>query len=174
MFQLDRFRRILVLPGGNSFEAATPVGASPAGSNYQHARRLPAFKQKLSVFAQIFLTCRSLFDRRALALSFWLTHKRAHRHKFNIPRAARLFAVPTNSLVWPACVRVPACMCLGGILGIGMTTDSLPSRVFVCHRVFLDLKAPSDHLVKKYVFCNCLKMMCLPEFFWQYASILSV
>lgn len=29
---------------------------------------------------------------------------------------------------------------------------------FACHRVFLDLKAPSDHLVKKYVFCNRLEM----------------
>lgn len=63
-------------------------------------------------------------------------------------------------------VRLPArararacvCVCLGGMLGVAMTTDSLPSRVFACHRVFLDLKAPSDHLVKKYVFCNRLKV----------------
>lgn len=65
-------------------------------------------------------------------------------------------------------------VCLGGMLGIAMTTDSLPSRVFVCHRVFLDLKAPSDHLVKKYVFWNCFKIMRLSEFFWQHASKLSM
>lgn len=111
-----------------------------------------------------------VFDRAAPALSLWLAYKRAHRHKLNIPRPARLFAVPTNSCVTGVRVRACVCVCLGGMLGIAMTTGSLPSRVFVCHRVFLDLKAPSDHLVKKYVFCNCLKMMCLPECFQQQAS----
>lgn len=33
-------------PGGNSCEAATPVGASPAGSNYRRARRVAASKQE--------------------------------------------------------------------------------------------------------------------------------
>lgn len=93
-------------PGGNSCEAATPVGASPAGSNYRRARRVAASKQKLAASAQIY------FDvPNALGLPSFSSARADTSLTFLDPLDCLHFQ---QTLECVRRVRVPACVCVFG------------------------------------------------------------